>query len=42
MERELSIFEMSDTANPVSLARSWLLQDHFPPEVRGHAGEARD
>jgi hypothetical protein len=25
MERELRIFEMSNEANPVSLARSWLL-----------------
>jgi hypothetical protein len=30
MERELRIFKMSDAANPVSLARSWLLQDCFP------------
>jgi hypothetical protein len=29
MERELLIFEMSDTANPTSLARSRLLQDHL-------------
>jgi hypothetical protein len=27
MERELRIFEMSDTANPVSLARSRLVQE---------------
>jgi hypothetical protein len=27
MERELHIFEMSDAANPASLARSWLLQE---------------
>jgi hypothetical protein len=32
MERELRIYEMSETANPVSLARSRLLHDHFPPE----------
>jgi hypothetical protein len=32
MERELCIFEMSDAANPVSLARSRLLQDRFPQE----------
>jgi hypothetical protein len=30
MERELCIFKMSDAANPVSLVRSWLLQDRFP------------
>jgi hypothetical protein len=29
MERELRIFEMSDTDNPMSLARSRLLQDHL-------------
>jgi hypothetical protein len=32
MERELRIYEMSETANPVSLARSRLLHDHFPSE----------
>jgi hypothetical protein len=32
MERELRIYEMSETANPVSLARSRLLHDRFPPE----------
>jgi hypothetical protein len=32
MERELHIYEMSETANPVSLARSRLLHDRFPPE----------
>jgi hypothetical protein len=32
MERELRIFEMSETANPVTLARSLLLHDRFPPE----------
>jgi hypothetical protein len=32
MERELRIYEMSETANPVSLARSQLLHDRFPPE----------
>jgi hypothetical protein len=29
MERELDIFEISDTANPTSLARSRLLQEHL-------------
>jgi hypothetical protein len=29
MERELCIFEMSDTANPISLARSRLLQERL-------------
>jgi hypothetical protein len=32
MERELRIYEMSEAANPVSLARLWLLHDRFPPE----------
>jgi hypothetical protein len=32
MERELFIFEMSNVANPVSLACSQLLQEHFPKE----------
>jgi hypothetical protein len=32
MERELCIFEMSDAASPISLARSRLLQEHFPKE----------
>jgi hypothetical protein len=32
MERELCIFKMSDAINPVSLARSRLLQEHFPKE----------
>jgi hypothetical protein len=32
MERELRIYEMSKTANPVSLVRSRLLHDRFPPE----------
>jgi hypothetical protein len=32
MERELCIFEMSDAANPVSLAHSRLLQERFPKE----------
>jgi hypothetical protein len=32
MERELRIYEMSETANPVLLARSRLLHDHSPPE----------
>jgi hypothetical protein len=32
MERELRIYEMSETANPVSLARLRLLHDRFPSE----------
>jgi hypothetical protein len=32
MERELHIFEMSDTANPTSLARSRLLQERLLKE----------
>jgi hypothetical protein len=32
MERELRIYEMSEAANPTSLARSRLLNDRFPPE----------
>jgi hypothetical protein len=32
MEREFRIFEMSDAANPTSLACSRLLQDRLPPE----------
>jgi hypothetical protein len=32
MERELRIYEMSDAANPVSLARSRLLNERFPTE----------
>jgi hypothetical protein len=32
MERELRIYEMSKAVNPASLARSWLLNDRFPPE----------
>jgi hypothetical protein len=32
MERELRIYEMSEAANPVSLARSRLLHDRFPLE----------
>jgi hypothetical protein len=32
MERELRIYEMSEAANPTSLARSQLLHDRFPPE----------
>jgi hypothetical protein len=32
MERELRIFEMSDAANPTSLAHSRLLQDRLLPE----------
>jgi hypothetical protein len=32
MERELRIYEMSEAANPVSLARLRLLHDRFPHE----------
>jgi hypothetical protein len=32
MERELRIYEMSEAANPASLARSRLLNDCFPQE----------
>jgi hypothetical protein len=32
MERELRIYEMSEAANPASLARSRLLNDRFPQE----------
>jgi hypothetical protein len=32
MERELRIYEMSEVANPTSLARSRLLNDRFPRE----------
>jgi hypothetical protein len=32
MERELRIYEMSETSNPVSLARSRLVHDRFPLE----------
>jgi hypothetical protein len=32
MERELRIYEMSETANPMSLARSRLVHDRFPLE----------
>jgi hypothetical protein len=32
MERELCIYEMSETANPVSLVHSRMLHDRFPPE----------
>jgi hypothetical protein len=32
MERELHIFEMEETDNPVALACSRLLHDCFPPE----------
>jgi hypothetical protein len=34
MERELCIYEMSKTANPVSLVRSRLLHDRFPQSMR--------
>jgi hypothetical protein len=34
MERPLRIFEMTETANPVSLARSWMLQS---PLLREYA-----
>jgi hypothetical protein len=30
MEMELRIYEISDVANPVLLARSWLLQERLP------------
>jgi hypothetical protein len=32
MERELRIYEMNNAANPTSLARSRLLQEHLLPE----------
>jgi hypothetical protein len=32
MEREICIYEMSEMANPVSLARSWLVHDRSPLE----------
>jgi hypothetical protein len=32
MERELRIYEMGETTNPVSLARSRLVHDRFPQE----------
>jgi hypothetical protein len=32
MEKELRIFEMDVTANPVALACSWLVHDRLPPE----------
>jgi hypothetical protein len=32
IERELHVYEMSETTNPVSLARSRLLHNRFPPE----------
>jgi hypothetical protein len=32
MERELRIYDMSEVANPMSLARSRLLHDRFPQE----------
>jgi hypothetical protein len=32
MERELRIFEMDETTNPVALARSQLVHDRLPPE----------
>jgi hypothetical protein len=34
MERELSIFEMSNAANPTALARSRLLHDCLPQSMR--------
>jgi hypothetical protein len=40
MKRELRINEMSDTTNPVSLARSRLLKRALPDGVRGHQGKA--
>jgi hypothetical protein len=32
MERRLRIFEMSEDADPIALAESWLLRDPFPRE----------
>jgi hypothetical protein len=32
IERRLRIFEMDETADPVALARSWLVHDRFPQE----------
>jgi hypothetical protein len=32
MERELRIYEMSDTTDPTALARSRLLYERFPQE----------
>jgi hypothetical protein len=32
MERDLRIYEMSEVANPTSLARSRFLSEHLPPE----------
>jgi hypothetical protein len=40
MARELRIFEMDETANPVALVRSRLVHD-ASPGVRDHEGEAR-
>jgi hypothetical protein len=34
MERELRIFEMDETANPVSLVRSRFLSERFPRGTR--------
>jgi hypothetical protein len=39
MERELCIFEMSDTTNPTSLACSRLLQERLLPEYAAVDGE---
>jgi hypothetical protein len=36
MERELHIFEMDETANPVALARSRLVHDRFLGSTRPH------
>jgi hypothetical protein len=38
MERPLRMFEMTETANPVSLARSRMLQSPPPAGVRGYTG----
>jgi hypothetical protein len=42
MERELSIFEMSDAANPVSLAHSRLLQERLLKEYAATRARRRD
>jgi hypothetical protein len=41
MERELHVFEMDETANPVSLACSRFLSERLPQEYAGcgHEGE---
>jgi hypothetical protein len=32
MEKELCIFEMTEEADPTTLARSWMLHERFPQE----------